>query len=50
LHEIFSAAVQEEAESEMQRLHGRIDGLQTEMAELKTALYSRFGNKIYLEE
>jgi chaperonin cofactor prefoldin len=41
--------VQEEAEAAIKTLEGDISKIQTEMNELKTVLYAKFGNSINLE-
>jgi chaperonin cofactor prefoldin len=41
--------VQEEAEEAIKTLQADISKIQTEMSELKTVLYAKFGNSINLE-
>ena len=46
----FLCAVQDEAEVDCRRLQSEIDTIRSEMAELKTVLYAKFGNSINLED
>lgn len=46
---IFLNAVQEEAEEASKTLEADISKTQSEMNELKTVLYAKFGNSINLE-
>ena len=45
----FKNAVQEEAEAAIKTLQADITKIQSEMGELKTVLYAKFGNSINLE-